>query len=73
MVALSFLMVTKHGPSHAQPSASWLICHYEGSSAAPRNVCRLDVGRGRFDRDCSSQQSVCGRFRMQLGVCEPAL
>jgi hypothetical protein len=47
-----------------------LSCHYEGTPAAPRNACRLEMGRCRFDRDCGPQQMVCRRFGTQLGVCE---
>ena len=51
-----------------------LSCHYGGSSASPQNVCRLEVGRCRFDRDCGAgTQQRCRRFGVPIGVCEHAL
>src|SRR6185436_17259192 len=29
-----------------------LSCHYGGTTSQAQNVCRLEVGRCRFDRDC---------------------
>jgi hypothetical protein len=65
----------EHVGDHCERSADCgdgLSCHYEGSPAAPRNACRLDVGRCRFDHDCGPQQMACRRFGVRLGVCEQA-
>jgi len=49
-----------------------LSCHYGGSATTPKNVCRLEVGRCRFDRDCGTHQK-CRRLAVPIGVCEYAM
>jgi hypothetical protein len=48
--------------------AEGLRCRYLGEPGAMRSVCDLDVGRCRFDGECTPGLA-CLRFGPRLGVC----